>query len=350
MHRLTHDMGQKTISRGGIRGLISTADALLPLRLITGWTYFSAFWRRLVLENKLDPDAAGYIGDKFNHFLPHALGIKPVLEFFLTHPELLWWKLMIFTIVEAIVGLALMLGLFTRLAGLLTSMLAFGILLSAGWIGTTCLDEWQIGILGITAGTAFLFAGGGRYSLDHQLSDRIAQLRITQRWEKLTLRFRPRMPQTLLFVSAFSFLLALGTNQIFHGGVWGKLHNKSVRPHVEITDALTENNALRFTLYRTEGADVYGSFLIRVLLKDNSEAIIAEWDGEALSKISGHDISNKYIAKIKPGAHSLVLPLGAKAEVTLRHESLEKLDQSTYTLELHDVSGAKWSSPVTIAR
>jgi len=27
----------------------------LSLRLVVGWTYFSAFWRRLILENKLDP-------------------------------------------------------------------------------------------------------------------------------------------------------------------------------------------------------------------------------------------------------------------------------------------------------
>lgn len=53
----------------------------LPLRLVDGWTYFSAFWRRLVLENKLIPDDPGYIGVKFNHFLPNALGIKPVIEY-----------------------------------------------------------------------------------------------------------------------------------------------------------------------------------------------------------------------------------------------------------------------------
>ena len=35
----------------------------LSLRLIVGWTYFSAFWRRLVLENKLIPDGTGYIGE-----------------------------------------------------------------------------------------------------------------------------------------------------------------------------------------------------------------------------------------------------------------------------------------------
>lgn len=42
----------------------------LSLRLVIGWTYFSAFWRRLVLENKLIPDEAGYIGEKFNHSFP----------------------------------------------------------------------------------------------------------------------------------------------------------------------------------------------------------------------------------------------------------------------------------------
>ncbi|MEK9551461.1 TQO small subunit DoxD, partial [Bacillus cereus] len=56
----------------------------LSLRMVIGWTYFSAFWRRLVLENKLIPDEKGYIGEKFNHFLPNALGIKPIIEYLVT--------------------------------------------------------------------------------------------------------------------------------------------------------------------------------------------------------------------------------------------------------------------------
>lgn len=45
----------------------------LSLRLIVGWTYFSAFWRRLVLENKLIPDSSGYIGEKFNLLVSNPL-------------------------------------------------------------------------------------------------------------------------------------------------------------------------------------------------------------------------------------------------------------------------------------
>ena len=71
----------------------------LALRLVVGWTYFSALWRRLILANKFDPESAGYIGEKFNHFLPNALGIKPIIEFLVTHPEAIWWAMVAFTII-----------------------------------------------------------------------------------------------------------------------------------------------------------------------------------------------------------------------------------------------------------
>ena len=124
----------------------------LSLRLVVGWTYFSAFWRRLVLENKLIPDSAGYIGEKFNHFLPNSIGIRPVIEYLVSTPDMLWWAMVIFTLVEGIVGLLYMLGFFTRLMSIGVFSLATGILLGSGWLGTTCLDEWQIGILGVAAG------------------------------------------------------------------------------------------------------------------------------------------------------------------------------------------------------
>ena len=53
---------------------------------------------------------------------------------------------------EAIVGLFIMLGLFTRLMSVGVFSLAMGILLGSGWLGTTCLDEWQIGVLGLAGG------------------------------------------------------------------------------------------------------------------------------------------------------------------------------------------------------
>jgi thiosulfate dehydrogenase [quinone] large subunit len=141
----------------------------LALRLVTGWTYFSAFWRRLVLENKLNPDAPGYVGEKFNNFLPNALLIKPVIEYLVSHADLLWWAMLLFTLTECLVGLFVLLGLFTRLASLGVSSLALGILLGAGWLETTCLDEWQIGVLGVAVGFTLMLTGGGCFTIDNRL-------------------------------------------------------------------------------------------------------------------------------------------------------------------------------------
>ncbi|UIR57053.1 DoxX family membrane protein [Sphingobacterium sp. SRCM116780] len=144
----------------------------LSIRMVIGWTYFSAFWRRLILDNKLIEDEAGYIGEKFNHFLPNALGIKPIIEYLVTHLEALWWSMVLFTIIEGIVGLFIILGLFTRLMSIGVFGLAMGILLGSGWLGTTCLDEWQIGILGIASGFTLFLSGSGDFSLDQYMTNK----------------------------------------------------------------------------------------------------------------------------------------------------------------------------------
>lgn len=327
-------------------GLLTTA-----LRWVTGWTYFSAFWRRLVLENKLNPDEAGYIGEKFNHFLPNALGIKPMIEYLVSHPEALWWAMAIFTIVEGIVGLFFMLGLFTRANSIAVFGLAMGILLGSGWLGTTCLDEWQIGILGIAAGFTVFLSGGGYYSLDHYLSHknkRFSANRLLQWLGSGTLGLRETaVKKTALTGALLIFGLSLFTNQYFHGGVYGKLHNLSVRPHVTITEPELSNGNLSFTVFRDEGADVYGSFLIGIQLKDKDGKIVFAQDQQQLSSLQAEKISNSYVAKVKPGKHSLVLPLGAKARLRFSEPALQNL-KGNYTISLTDISGLHWEQTVSV--
>lgn len=325
-------------------GMFATA-----LRWVAGWTYFSAFWRRLIIDNKLIQDEAGYIGEKFNHFLPNALGIKPIIEYLVLNPEALWWAMVIFTIVEAIVGLFLILGLFTRIASIGMFALAMGILLGSGWIGTTCLDEWQIGVLGVASGFSLFFMGGGKYSLDEYFLRKKKPFTQKKYFSFLgsgVLNLKEKtISISVLIGSILIFGLTLFTNQVFHGGVWGTLHNKSVRPKLEITDAQLKNDQLKFMLYRVEGADVYGSFLIGVQLLNENGEIVFERNQEDLSQLTQENIDNIYVAKIKPGAHSLVIPLGAKALMNFPLEDLN-LEPGKYELKLIDISGLTWSVEV----
>ena len=304
----------------------------------------------MVLENKLIPDQAGYIGEKFNHFLPNALFVDSAIEFFVSHPTLLWWKLLLFTLFEGVVGLALILGLVTRVAGIATSLLAMGILFGAGWLGTTCLDEWQIGILGVAGGLLIASAGGGRFSLDHQLTGRLPRL-MNHPLVALATGLSPSARHSSILAvggAVFTFSITLFTNQVFHGGVWGKLHNLSVKPRVELSNLAVKGDALSVQFYRVEGADVYGSFAIGLKVLDSAGNVVASWDGRHFSTLAAEDIHNHYVARVQPGAHSLVLPLGARGDVTLRSESLKRLSPGHYTVELVDISGLSWTAPLVI--
>lgn len=316
----------------------------MALRWVVGWTYFSAFWRRLVLDNKLIPEEAGYIGEKFNHFLPNALGIKPLIEYLVENPDALQTAMVAFTLVEALVGLFLILGLFSRLMSIGVFFLALGILLGSGWLGTTCLDEWQIGVLGVASGFTLFLTGSGPYSIDH--SPKIKSLGISSRkWfqfissgEIQTTKLGPKV-----LIGSIAILgLTLYTNQFFHGGVWGNLHNKSVKPKVEISNIQYDGTELTFQLFRVEGADVYGSFLIGMEIRDERNRAIKTISQEELANFPMEDIENRYVAKIKPGEHSLILPLGAKAEISLDVDSLSP--GSVHRLILTDISGIQWEA------
>lgn len=326
-------------------GMFATA-----LRWVAGWTYFSAFWRRLIIDNKLIRDEAGYIGEKFNHFLPNALGIKPIIEYLILNPDMLWWAMVIFTLVEAIVGLFLILGLFTRLASIGMFLLAMSILLGSGWIGTTCLDEWQIGVLGVASGFSLFIMGGGRFSMDEFLIRKNKSFTHKKWFAKLAsgeLNCKEnRVSKIVLTGSVLIFGLTLYTNQVFHGGVFGTLHNKSVRPHLEISEAEIIDNQLIFKIYRTEGADVYGSFLIGIKLSDKYGETVFELNHEQFSKLEPNQIENDYVAKIKPGKYSLIIPLGAKAKMLLPLNELKIENDETYLLELIDISGLSWQTEI----
>ena len=321
----------------------------LSLRLIVGWTYFSAFWRRLVLENKLIPDGAGYIGEKFNHFLPNSIGIKPVIEYLVSTPDLLWWAMVIFTLVEGVVGLLYMLGFFTRLMSIGVFSLAFGILLGSGWLGTTCLDEWQIGIMGVSAGFTIFLSGGGKYSLDYLLLPKLSK----NKWlvwltsGELPLSIK-QFSKVAISGAVLLFILTLYTNQVFHNGVWGPLHNKSVKPELEISNAKIQEDILTFKVYRIEGADVYGSFLIGITLKDENGKTILQKNGEELARFPLTRIKNDYVAKVAPGKHSLIIPLGSKATLTIRSDVFVDLPKGDYELILTDISGITWKENITV--
>ncbi len=335
-----------------LAGVIAT-----PLRWVTGWLFFSAFWRRVVLAPaKLDPTSPAWNGKKINDFLPHSLGIGNLLEWLVSHPALLQVFLVGFTAVEALVGLALLLGLMTRLAALGTAVLSLGILLGAGWIGTTCLDEWQIGAAGIAGSLTVMLAGGGPWALDRLWSPRSGGatpgplLRLVSSG-RLGGEGSARPVMLVAGVlAAASLLVTLATNQVFAGGVWGRLHNDSKAPHLALSHAaLRPDGTVSLEIYRDGGPDTYGAFVVEAQVLDSRGATVESFDATQLAALPATAITNHYVNKIKPGARALVVPLAAKADVMLSPASPARLAEGTYRIVLTDVSGAAWTTTATVS-
>jgi len=326
--------------------LSSSALLLTGLRWVTGWLFFSAFWRRLILENKLDPDGLGYVGEKFNHFYPNAIIVKPMIHFMITHPDFLHIFLIVFTIIEALVGLGLLLGLFTRASSLGVFLLSIGILFGAGWLGTTCLDEWQIGVLGSIAGLILMVAGSDKFSIDNLLLSKIPKLR-KKKWFQLissgnSYLTNKTFTMVSLSIALFSLFITLYTNQVFHGGLWGKLHNLSMKPNIVISNATyTKDKGVSIELFRDQGIDTYGAFITRIALKKGTGETLNELSYQQLATIPNEAIHNYYIANIKTGKNSLIIPLGAKAELML---PFGNLSNGNYVIEVEDISGKVWKS------
>ena len=59
---------------------------------------------------------------------------------------------------------------------------------------------------------------------------------------------------------------------------------------------------------------------------ENKEVIA--YHQEDLAQLESHQIENKYVSKIEPGKHSLVIPLGAKATLSFKNE--QKLGNKHY--------------------
>lgn len=101
-----------------------------------------------------------------------------MLENILLNPSLLYEFIILFTALEAIFGLFMILGFLTRLSGLVLAGLAWGIGLAAGWLGSTCVDEWQIAAVEGAAAFMFVFTGSRWFSIDYLLAKKSKGIRV----------------------------------------------------------------------------------------------------------------------------------------------------------------------------
>ena len=329
---------------------------LTPIRWVTGYMFLSAMLRReFYLPAKLDPASSRYIGHKFVAFIPHALGIvKPLLTYLVDHASVLYVVALIFTIMEGLVGFLLITGFMSRLAGSISVLLSAGILAGGGWIGTTCLDEWQIGSILIATGLTIFLSGSSVFSVDGWLLRQRPML-AEQKWFRWLfsgeLAPGSRLISMTLAVGVLSGGAMLYTYQTFYNGLWGGLHNDSKQPHLQVTEPLVQTDGnVKVRLYRDGGPDTYGAFVVEVRVEDASGKVLERFEADQLAKVPAGSIDQLHkLGPIRTGPYGLVIPLGAGGVVDLKPPTPASLSHGeSVTLTIIDVSGARWSADTIV--
>jgi len=328
---------------------------MLPLRLVTAWLFLSAVLRRFILApGKHEFLSQQWLGHKINTFFPHANEpFKSGLDFLLQNPVGLDIFTYVFTFSELILGILLAMGFLSRFTGVFLVALAAGLMHTAGWLGPTCLDEWQIASLLVTIGAVMAISGSGSWSIDAWLIKKKPGLRSKKWWNILAQpnfeTEKPLFRKIAITLATVITIYVVGMNQVHHGGVWGPLHNYSKKPGITLSNAsIIDAKTFSFTAFRDKGPEAYGSFIIKIEIKKETGETIHTFKDEYLKNMPGDQFTNKYVNKIHTGDHSLVIPLGAQGDLTFKLPEGKKLTPTKeYTIEMTEIGGRTFTIKVS---
>jgi len=79
-----------------------------------------------------------------------------------------------------------------------------------------------------------------------------------------------------------------------------------------------------------------------------TQTALAHISGHQLGSLPERDITNERVAQVHPGKNSLVVPLGAKAQVTIKLPQANIDPDGRYELALTDISDTTLNTDVKV--
>jgi len=348
-------LGRIEVGAPAQRDWRTAAIAMLAVRVIQGFIYWGGGSRRFIYgPAKLDPTQPTWMANKFQTAMPGALlGTDHVIAYMLQHFWLLYAGVILFSAAELVVGAALMAGLLTRAAALVSMAFSVVLMLMFGWQGATCIDEWTMAAANLAMGATLLLAGSGAYSLDNVLLRRAPGLagRPWFRWGGGSLPlpmtdtgFRNLALAVLAFVLAFD----IGTYSYYRGSVVTPFHGGPVSPtkhHFALAQgALLADGAVRFHIYLDGGTPEAPAHIMAATLTGEDGKVLANWDTAALSHLPADTIRNDFAYnRFKSGPYGLVAGMGAAATITLPAVPGAPAPSGAAVLKLTDVNARSFT-------
>lgn len=325
---------------------------ILCVRLVQGWIFWGGGSRRFIYApQKLDPYTAQWMANKLQSAMPGALfGAGEAISFLLHHFLLLYAAIIIFSLIELLSGVALLLGCFTRTAGFVTVLLSISLMVIFGWQGSTCLDEWTMAVSNLAMGFAIALSGSSIYSLDSWLMRRYPSL-VQRRWFVLFASGPwefAKLKRAAIVCAIFTLIFTLGTYNYYRGAILSHYHAgpvSAVEHHITLTDGQVKpDGTIIFTAYVDAGNTAIPSHILKAELINDSGKTVETWMGKELSEVPMSHIKNDYLYnRILTGPFGIEAPVSARAIITLP-PAKERLNlvPGNYTLLIYTVGGHRW--------
>lgn len=348
------DFSTKEIDSWKIVGLI-----ILCVRFVQGFIFWGGGSRRFIYApQKLDPDAATWLANKLQSAMPGALlGLSHAISFLLHHFILLYIAIILFSLAELLSGAALIIGFFTRTAGLVTAMISITLMLIFGWEGSTCLDEWTMAISNFAMGLTLALSGGPIYSVDAWVLRHRPHL--ATRWWFVDAASGPWSFAKLRRLSLFCFItvvfFALVTYNYYRGAIYSPYHSGPVSPvihNILLRDGVIKSDGeVSFHAYVNAGNTAIPSHIVRIEIQNAKKDEIEVWDGAQLGVLTIKDIDNDYIYnRFTTGPYGIVAPVSASATISL--PAINKnmiLPKDHYQLIIYTISGHRFELSLKVA-
>ncbi len=333
-----------------------TSLIILPIRFVLGWIFWSGGSRRFFYApEKLDPHSTTWLANKLQSAMPGAiLGANYVISDLLQDFWLLYGMLVGFSLLELLSGLGLILGAFTRLCSLITLFLSISLMISFGWQGGTCMDEWTMAVGTFAMSAVLLLSGSPKYSID---SIFLNQRRYKESSTLAILASKPLSIKAFkwagLLLTLLTIIFTLTTYNYYRGAIYSHYHPGPVSPtHFSVVlsqGAIQKNGAVSFEIYISAGTSSVPTYIPKIELTNSEGQIIQAWTAQNLSQLTSSQIKNVYLYnKITTGPFGLIAPESAKALIILPTTIQGNLAPGNYQLQINLIDNTKWRLPLTL--
>ena len=254
--------------------------ASLILRASIAWVMWGGAARRMFyIPKKLDMTSPAYMMNKILHAAPGAsFGVGDIIHWLYGNPMLAHFSIWALTLAELAIAIFFALGLATRATALLSTAINVNLMVIFGWMGTTCLDEWNLSAYGFAMSLTVLVLGSGSFSIDNMLLKKCPKLNENIYFKLLfsgRLPFRLYKNLSVLF-TVITLLFTVGFYHYYRGGVWTKFYSRTaLKAHsIKVTDITVNNGIIKFNSYINGGPDTQGLYITDItLLNKNNEVM-----------------------------------------------------------------------------